>query len=132
MTEAADVVAVLEPIIGQPARSEHLLPDACRESGDEFDDVGDGDSRGRLLALLGPTPVSPDDLARLTGLAVSRLHALLLELESCRSPYPTSRRTRLVTGRRRLRLLTSRIKPLARSGSTAWRVAGSHASLKRS
>ena len=63
VTEADDVVAVLRPIIGTDL--------AAREQ-----DVEDGenpqvepatDERARVVALLSPTPVSLDDLIRLSG-----------------------------------------------------------------
>jgi len=62
VTEADDVVAVLRPIIGTDL--------AAREQ-----DVEDGENpqgaghrrAGRVVALLSPTPVSLDDLIRLSG-----------------------------------------------------------------
>jgi DNA processing protein len=81
VTDAADVIAVLEPIVGRGARGAGLLPGTVAEAMDGPDQAGGADARARILGLLGPTPVAPDDLARLAGIAVSHLHALLLELE---------------------------------------------------
>ncbi|HEX8167472.1 MAG TPA: DNA-processing protein DprA [Beijerinckiaceae bacterium] len=40
-----------------------------------------GDETGILVGLLGPAPVSPDDLARQSGLSIRAVHGILLELE---------------------------------------------------
>jgi DNA processing protein len=81
VTAPADVIAVLEPIIGSRVRSTIRSEDTVSEVVTEPEPTGDDDSHARVLTLLGPTPVAPDDLARLAGLSVSHLHALLLELE---------------------------------------------------
>jgi DNA processing protein len=39
------------------------------------------DARARIIALLGPTPVSIDDLIRLSGSPASIVQTTLLELE---------------------------------------------------
>ena len=65
VTEAADVIAVIEPILGRgpdlpsvrEAAQEPLAPAATEPGTDE---------RARLISLLGPTPVSIDDLVRLS------------------------------------------------------------------
>ncbi len=75
VTEAEDVIAVLRPIIGRlqepPAPP---VPDAtsCEPS---------ADARAGIMALLGPTPVSIDDLIRLSGAAPAIVQTTLLELE---------------------------------------------------
>ena len=64
VTEASDVIAVLEPILGrgfdvpaqEPTREPAGAPDV--EPGD--------DERSRITGLLGPTPTSIDDLVRLS------------------------------------------------------------------
>jgi DNA processing protein len=79
VTEAADVLAVLEPILGRPID----LP--AREPGppDEPIFAGEPDAgmRDRIVALLGPTPVSIDDLVRLAGSRPAIVRMVLLELE---------------------------------------------------
>ncbi|HEX8662994.1 MAG TPA: DNA-processing protein DprA [Beijerinckiaceae bacterium] len=40
-----------------------------------------GDAAGILVGLLGQAPVSPDDLARQSGLSIRAVHGILLELE---------------------------------------------------
>jgi DNA processing protein len=82
-TEAADVVAVLQPILGQPmpSRDEATVDLAGAESPSKPAAPPGTDARDRVLVLLGPTPVTLDDLARLSGLELPTLHGLLLELE---------------------------------------------------
>ncbi len=79
ITEAADVIAVLEPILGRgidlPAQEpEHEMPGAPdSEPGD--------DERSCIIALLGPTPVAMDDLVRLSQTSPAVVRTVLLELE---------------------------------------------------
>jgi DNA processing protein len=83
VTEAEDVLAVLRPILGQPlersmqeAEPEPIpppLPAAEPEPGTE--------ERNRIVELLGPTPVSIDDLVRLAGHSPAVVRIVLLELE---------------------------------------------------
>lgn len=79
VTEAADVIAVLEPILGRgfdlPAQEpEHEgLGPLDAEPGD--------DERARIVGLLGPTPVSIDDLVRLSRTSPAIVRTVLLELE---------------------------------------------------
>jgi DNA processing protein len=77
VTEASDVIAVLEPILGRkleppaeeasPPREPEILPDT--------------EARTRVLALLGPTPVTLDDLVRLAEAPPAVVRTVLLELE---------------------------------------------------
>ncbi len=77
VTEAADVLTALEPILGRsfdlPAQEpdEPLLHDT--EPGD--------DERSRIIALLGPTPTTLDDLVRLSQSSPAIVRTVLLELE---------------------------------------------------
>jgi DNA processing protein len=76
VTEAADVLAVLQPILGQrhePAVRDFADPDEAVEP--------DADVRSRILALLGPAPVGLDDLVRLSGSTPAMVRTVLLELE---------------------------------------------------
>jgi DNA processing protein len=76
VTDAADVLAVLRPILGVAVefRAEEPEPPA---SGAE---PGAGE-RARIVALLGPTPVPVDDLVRLSGSSPAVVRVVLLELE---------------------------------------------------
>jgi DNA processing protein len=76
VTEAGDVIHAVAPILDRPI----ALP--LRE--DERDTL-DGDpqahDRAQIVNLLGPSPVSVDDLIRISGIAPSVLRTVLLELE---------------------------------------------------
>lgn len=77
VTEAADVINVLRPILGQsialPAEEPESVKVALSEPGT--------DERARVLGLLGPTPVAIDDLVRLSGSSPAIVRTVLLELE---------------------------------------------------
>ncbi len=78
VTEAADVIAVLEPILGRgfdlPAQEpERETPAPGSEPGE--------DERSRIVTLLGPTPAAIDDLVRLSRTSPAIVRAVLLELE---------------------------------------------------
>jgi DNA processing protein len=77
VTEAADVIAVLRPILGQPTdlgveEPERVAP-SSREPG--------ADERTRIVSLLGPTPATIDDLVRLSGSSAAIVRTVLLELD---------------------------------------------------
>jgi DNA processing protein len=74
-TNAADVITVLRPILGQPVELEE--PGAPAAPGAD----PDRDERSRITQLLGPTPVSIDDLVRLSGSSPAVVRTVLLELE---------------------------------------------------
>ena len=76
VTEAADVISVVEPILGRPIEQPVEEPDhppTVHEPGD--------DERSRIIALLGPTPVAIDDLVRLSQSSPAIVRTVLLELE---------------------------------------------------
>jgi DNA processing protein len=77
VTEAADVTAVLEPILGRglDVPVEEGDPDTAAPS-----EPGDSE-RSRIIALLGPTPTAIDDLVRLSGTSPAIVRAVLLELD---------------------------------------------------
>jgi DNA processing protein len=79
VTQAADVVSVLEPIIGRtlelPAQ-EPDTPDAARPASEPAPD-----ERMRIIGLLGPSPVLLDDLVRLSNSSPAAVRTVLLELE---------------------------------------------------
>ena len=78
VTEAADVISAIEPILGRPTGLA-VAQDAVQEPPGP-PDVGD-DERSRLVALLGPSPVSIDDLVRLAHASATTVRSVLLELE---------------------------------------------------
>jgi DNA processing protein len=83
VTEVEDVLAVLRPILGQPLdrsmpEPEPIAPSpTAAEPGDE----PAADARNRIVELLGPTPVSIDELIRLAGRSPAVVRIVLLELE---------------------------------------------------
>lgn len=76
VTEARDVIDAVAPIMERP-----LLIQA-RESDDEpFDFDAPATDRSRITDLLGPSPISLDDLIRMSGASPAVVRAVLLELE---------------------------------------------------
>jgi len=78
VTEAEDVLTVLRPIIGHRPELPSLEPRI--EDGALLPEPP-ADARARIVALLGPTPVSADDLIRLSGASTTMVQTTLLELE---------------------------------------------------
>jgi DNA processing protein len=76
VTEAADVISVLEPILGPRNEMSAREPDEQLFAGEP-----DSDARARIAALLGPAPVSLDDLVRLSNSTPAMVRTVLLELE---------------------------------------------------
>ena len=76
VTEAADIINVLTPIMGRP------LAGSFEESADDGEAIEpQASERSKILALLGPTPVSLDDLIRMSGAPPAVVRAVVLELE---------------------------------------------------
>ena len=78
VTEAADIVSVVRPIMGLDVPG-----NAPEISGGELMDGAEPDNGGRsqVMALLGPAPVSVDDLIRLSNSSPRAVRIMLLELE---------------------------------------------------
>jgi DNA processing protein len=76
VTEASDVISAVAPIMERPAMLRF------EEDGeDSFVTDPDTDDRDRIIGLLGPSPVSIDDLIRLAQLSPAMVRTVLLELE---------------------------------------------------
>ena len=76
VTEASDVINAFQPILERPIVLE------VREDHDEpLDFDTDPSERQRIVSLLGPSPVSLDDLIRMSGLSATIVRTVLLELE---------------------------------------------------
>lgn len=77
VTSAADVIEVLEALRGRPPvfRAEEE-PEMGLEMPEPSDDV-----RGRLLGLMGATPLPVDDLLTMAGCSAAEAQVILLELE---------------------------------------------------
>jgi DNA processing protein len=79
VTEASDVIAAIEPIIGRGtvlAEIRELEQDVLQKNAEPL-----ANDRNRIISLLGPTPVSIDDLVRLAQATPAVVRASLLELE---------------------------------------------------
>ena len=78
VTETADIISVLQPIMQEriPVRE----PERPAE-GPPADTEPASDERKRIVALLGPGPVSIDDLVRLAKSSPAAVRMVLLELE---------------------------------------------------
>jgi len=83
VTETADVIAVLEPILGRgidlPAQKLEQAPSP--DSLGPTDTEPAEDERSRIISLLGPTPVAIDDLVRMSRTSPAIVRTVLLELE---------------------------------------------------
>jgi DNA processing protein len=75
VTEAADVINAVEPIMERPIE----LREPDRNDPLDFDP--DTSERARIVGLLGPAPVSLDDLIRMAGASPTTVRVVLLELE---------------------------------------------------
>lgn len=79
VTETADVVSVLQPIMEEktlPAREPEPPAEAAAEDAEPLPN-----ERARIVALLGPAPVQLDDLVRLSKSSPAVVRMVLLELE---------------------------------------------------
>lgn len=79
VTEASDVIAAIEPILGRGIQ----LTEVREPAQDTLQKNSEprADDRNRIVSLLGPTPVSIDDLIRLAPTTPAIVRAALLELE---------------------------------------------------
>jgi len=77
VTEAADIIPVLHPIMGEPPVLSLREPEAPPPGHAE----PENSERTRIVSLLGPTPVAIDDLIRLSGCSPAAVRIVLLELE---------------------------------------------------
>jgi DNA processing protein len=74
VTEAADVIHAVQPIMARPP--------ALEEPDDEYSEADPAaDERARIVALLGPSPVGLDDLIRMANTSPAIVRTVLLELE---------------------------------------------------
>jgi DNA processing protein len=78
VTEAQDVLSVLQPILGRGYEQPMEEPEPVEPSAPAEPDP---DARQRIIALLGPTAVAIDDLIRLSGASPAIVRMTLLELE---------------------------------------------------
>lgn len=76
VTETADVLAAVEPILGRSFDQPGEEPIRAEETGEP-----DAGARARIVDLLGPAPIGIDDLVRLAGAPPATVRTVLLELE---------------------------------------------------
>jgi DNA processing protein len=76
VTEAGDIIHAVAPIMERPLHYPLGEPDSERLAPDP-----DAGERARITGLLGPSPVSVDDLIRLAGASPAVVRTVLLELE---------------------------------------------------
>jgi DNA processing protein len=76
VTEAADVISAVGPIMERP-----IVLGAREDDGEPLDFEAAPSDRTRIVNLLGPSPVSLDDLIRMSGASPAIVRTVLLELE---------------------------------------------------
>jgi DNA processing protein len=79
VTEAADVIAALEPILGRGIDLPAQEPE--RDTSGPLDSEPAEDHRARIISLLGPTLSAIDDLVRMSRTSPAIVRIVLLELE---------------------------------------------------
>ena len=75
ITEASDVITAVAPIMERPIDLREMDDD------EPFDFEPEAYDRSRIVNLLGPTPISLDDLIRMSGASPATVRVVLLELE---------------------------------------------------
>jgi len=77
VTEAADVINAVSPIMGRPVELPMSEPnDPAHDSGEPH-----ADERVRIVNLLGPSPIGIDDLIRMSQVSAASVRTVLFELE---------------------------------------------------
>jgi DNA processing protein len=76
VTEAADVVRAIEPILERP-----IALSLREDDGDPLASDPQGSERERIVNLLGPSPILIDDLIRMAATSPAIVRTVLLELE---------------------------------------------------
>jgi DNA processing protein len=72
VTEASDVIQAVAPIMERPA----MLP-LREDDGDQLEPDANAGDREQIVSLLGPSPVSIDDLIRMSGAPPSIVRTIL-------------------------------------------------------
>jgi DNA processing protein len=76
VTEAADIVNAVAPILERP-----LMHRADEPDSEPFERDPQGHDRDQITGLLGPAPITIDDLVRMSGASPAVVRTVLLELE---------------------------------------------------
>ena len=82
VTSARDIVEALAPILGRPVEpfGPELSAPEDGVSPEPLPEIAQSE-RERIIGALGPSPVDIDEVARVTGVAVRKVHIVLLELD---------------------------------------------------
>ena len=81
VTETADIISVLRPIVEQKERPAREPQSTSAEGGAAETVEPAPDERARIVGLLGPAPIQIDDLIRLSKSSPAVVRMVLLELE---------------------------------------------------
>ena len=76
VTEAADIINAVAPIMERP-----LMHPASEPDSEPFESDPQSHDRDQITGLLGPAPISIDDLVRMSGASPAIVRTVLLELE---------------------------------------------------
>ena len=76
VTEAADIVNAVQPVLERPV----MFP-VSETDGEPLDTDPQAHDRLQITGLLGPSPISIDDLVRMSGASPAIVRTVLLELE---------------------------------------------------
>jgi DNA processing protein len=76
VTEAADIINAVQPIMERP-----LMHPAREPDGEPFERDPQAHDRDQITGLLGPAPIGIDDLVRMSGASPAIVRTVLLELE---------------------------------------------------
>ncbi|MFT4184566.1 MAG: DNA-processing protein DprA [Rhizobium sp.] len=81
VTKPEDIVDALRPLAEPDLFRQQLAETPVERSGKALSLPPDDTDRDQIVDALGPTPVEIDDIIRHTGLSVSAVHSVLLELD---------------------------------------------------
>jgi DNA processing protein len=81
VTRPEDIVEALRPLAEPDLFRPQLAETPVEKNGKPLSPPPDDTDRDQIVDALGPTPVEIDDIIRHTGLSVSSVHSVLLELD---------------------------------------------------
>jgi DNA processing protein len=76
VTDVADIINAIQPILERP-----IMHPAGEPDSEPFESDPQGHDRDQITGLLGPAPVTIDDLVRMSGASPAIVRTVLLELE---------------------------------------------------
>jgi DNA processing protein len=81
VTEAADVIAAVEPMLSSPVKPLRRPAFRERDVRSPADIAAPESARARVLEALGPSPMEIDEIIRFTGLKPAEIQLILIELD---------------------------------------------------